>query len=96
MGWRDCLEKEGARLVTPWLGGRRIFRRGRAWRVFGDLPREYGWYEWGVQGRVAQLIGPYEADLSYTWSAAENRVSHGYLVGDRMVIEGPWLGSASR
>lgn len=87
MGWRDCLEDEGAHLVTPWLGGRRIYRERRVWRVRGELPREYGWYEWRTVGRIAELVGPHEADFDYTSSIAPHTVSCGYLVGDRMVME---------
>lgn len=83
MGWRDCLEDVGAHVVTPWLGGRRIYREGRAWRVSGDLPREYGWYVWRTRGRVAELVGPHEADFDYGVCGA----SYGYLVGDRLVTD---------
>ncbi len=87
MGWQDCLEDEGARLVIPWLGGRRIYKEGRAWRVLEELPREYGWYEWGCQGRVALCLGRHEADLDYV-AAAFCGVKRGYLVGNRMVVDG--------
>ena len=86
MAWQDLLEHSDVRLVTPWLGGRRIHREGRTWCVSGALPREYGWYEWEIQGRTARLVGPHEMDFDYMAGPWDRRRDRGYLVGNRMVL----------
>jgi hypothetical protein len=85
MGWEELLQDATpSRLVMPWLGGRRIYRDDRAWRVDGKLPREFGWYLWNLVGRNALLLEEAEPDLSY---GETDPMIRGYLVGDRLV---PW------
>jgi hypothetical protein len=83
MSWKDLLQDAApASLVMPWLGGRRVYKEGRAWRVAGDLPRELGWYEFDVTGRRARVRGAAEMDPEYGRSWLRNY--HGYLIGDRL------------
>lgn len=72
------------RLVIPWLGGRRVYRDGRAWKVDGRVPREFGWYLWTISGRTARKIGESAADPDYGDGSVTAR---GYLVGDRFIPE---------
>lgn len=81
MGWQDLLEPS-SRLVMPWLGGRRVYRGGRTWRVSGRLPGEFGWYEFEVAGLRARLICAAEPDLEY---GDDWHKSLGYLVGNRLI-----------
>lgn len=84
MGWQDLLSESSGRLVAPWLGGRRIFRGSRAWRVSGGYPREFGWYSWDLNGRKANKVEVSDPDPDYGdgWE-----ICRGYLVGDRFVHE---------
>lgn len=80
MGWQDLLSGPSGLLAAPWLGGRRIFSGIRSWRVEGDLPREFGFYEWRTLGRKASLVCEAEFDSSLAGPSLM-----GYLVGDRFV-----------
>ncbi len=82
MGWEDLLSESSGRLTAPWVGGRRIYSGSKAWRVQGNLPREFGFYVWDLNGRKATLVEQTEPDPSYGegWE-----VCKGYLVGDRFI-----------
>jgi len=85
MGWRDHLQPEEQRTCTfPWLGGRRVRSATQAWRIDGVLPREFGWYEFGLSGRNATLVGPAEPDERY---GSDRPYISGYAVGDRFIPE---------
>lgn len=84
MGWQELLEAPSGHLVAPWLGGRRIYSIGRAWRVPNRLPREFGWYLWELRGRTASWLRKHEPDPSYSDGKV---VAKGYLVGDRFIPE---------
>jgi hypothetical protein len=82
-GWRDLLGQSSGCLVIPWLGTRRIFTKdGRALRVVGRTPADFGWYLWEVSGRTATCSQAHEADHDYGESLPKEQ---GYLVGDRYV-----------
>ena len=83
MDWREYIE-EDAHLVMPWLGGRRIHREGRSWRVVEEPP-EYGWYSWVVRGREARFDSPCDQDPEYRYDAWARKMVHGYLIGNRLV-----------
>jgi len=85
MGWRDLLEQPSARLVAPWLGGRRIHRDGRTYRVL-EKPEEYGWYVWEVSGREVKLLDRHEPDLDYTPGPWACRL-RGHLIGNRLITD---------
>lgn len=82
MGWKDLLQKEDERLVAPWvgipLGSLRTF--DRSWSIQGRLPREFGWFEFRLQGQHARFLGP--ADPTQGKLRYQVR---GYLVGDQLV-----------
>jgi len=69
----------------PWLGGRKVHKRGRTWRVTGELPREFGWYEFELTGgRTASSWVHCHPDADY----ANGRVlTKGYVIGDRFIPE---------
>jgi hypothetical protein len=81
MGWEDLLESGGDRRVIPWLGGRRVYRDGRIWRL-KRLPVEHGWYTFNLAGRKANKEIKAEQDPEYGkgWQRVE-----GYLVGNRLI-----------
>lgn len=84
MVWRDLIQEDEER-VLPWTGGRLIYQNGRAWRIEGPLPREYGWYLFQVSGnRLATLKGPAESNPEYEKG---HWLSRGYLVGDRIIFD---------
>lgn len=85
MSWRELLQKPDDRLVMPWLGGRRVFHRNRAWKVTGDLPGEFGWYEFAVAGRRAVCAEPAEP-CDHCWGGWKYK--YGYLIGDRFIHMG--------
>jgi hypothetical protein len=66
----------------PWLGGKRVYREGRAWRVFAPYPQEHGWYKWKLGGRKAIAEEGAETDPDYgdDWPTLK-----GYLVGNRLI-----------
>jgi hypothetical protein len=84
MGWRDFVGQSPDALVAPWLGGSRLYRDARQWRIDGALPAELGWYRWQLNGRRAVNPQPVEADPSYGESWPTDR---GYLIGDRFVSQ---------
>lgn len=82
MGWRDLLGSP-SQAVYPWLGGRQIYGQSRAYKIDGELPREFGWYLFACDaGRRVKLLSPADPDPTYfeTLHAAQ-----GYLVGNRFV-----------
>jgi len=83
VGWQDLLLSSD-HLVAPWLGGRRVYRDVRAWKVEGRLPREFGWYLWEIRGRSVKQREEHEADPDYGEGSITAR---GYLVGDRFIPE---------
>lgn len=83
MGWRDLLETS-SRLVIPWLGGERLYRDGRTWRICSPKPKEFGWYEWAVQGRRATYFGRAEPAPDYLQFWLGQKLT-GYLVGNRFI-----------
>lgn len=84
MSWRELVQETSARLVIPWLGGRRIYRGGRTWRIDKALPREFGWYLFELAGRRAELVEEAQPDPDYGdgWKRET-----GYLIGNRII---PW------
>ena len=85
MGWQSLVRDGELTDVFPWLGGRKIYSKERAWRVVGDLPREFGWYRFELAaGRSAKLLEPCDPDPLYI----EGRTTvRGYVVGDRFIPE---------
>jgi hypothetical protein len=84
MGWQDLVAKsvEGF-AVVPWLGGRKIYKQGRTWRVEGALPRVFGWHRFGLMsGRTAVFMFEEELDPEYETGKTTVR---GYVVGDRFI-----------
>jgi hypothetical protein len=82
MGWQDLLVENASRLTIPWLGGRRIYREGRTWRVYGPVPQEHGWYEWKLGGRRAIAEKAVEPDPDYGEDYPKLK---GYLIGNRLI-----------
>ena len=84
MGWRDLLQTEDERIVLPWVGGRSLRLRERAYSVDAALPPEHGWYTFRLRGRKAFVEGdpidPRPELLDFPVK--------GYLVGDRIVADG--------
>jgi len=83
MSWRGLLQQKDEVISAPWTGGRILRKGGRTWEVDGRLPREFGWYSFGLNARKAALkdkCDPNPEVLSHTVS--------GYLVGDRLVADG--------
>jgi len=80
MGWKDLLQVKGETIVLPWIGGRVLRQAERSWTLDGPLPREHGWYTFGLAGRKARLNGPAES----TAGLLRQQV-RGYLVGDWIV-----------
>ncbi len=83
MGWRDLLQTEEESVISPWVGGRSLRTRDRAWTLLGRLPPEHGWYTFAATGRKARLGGPAQPRED-----ALSGVLRGYLVGDRLLPDG--------
>jgi hypothetical protein len=84
VGWRDLLQTGDERLVLPWLGGRSLRSRERAYTLEGALPAEHGWYTFRPRGRKATVEGD---AVDPRPELLDFRV-RGYLVGDRIVADG--------
>ena len=89
MSWKSLLQKTGETKVFPWISGRLLHSGDRIWHIEGRLPREPGWYEFKLSGRKAEYSrsaiiadGP-----GIDYSCLQDLV-HGYLVGDRLIIDG--------
>jgi hypothetical protein len=83
MAWKDLLSRPDESVVAPWLGGRSLRIRSRAWTLDGALPREVGWYRFALAGRRATAAGKADVQLE-----ALRHDVRGYLVGDRLVSDG--------
>lgn len=81
MGWRDLLQKEET-VTLPWTGGGSVHSESRAFKL-ETRPREHGWYSFEVEGK--RITGHAPADP--TPEILGHSVK-GYLVGDRLVIDG--------
>jgi len=88
MGWKDLLQKADETLVFPWIGGRILRRESRTWVLDGPSPNEHGWCIFALEGRRARLFGRTDPVPE-----ALNRVTQGYLVGDRLIPDGIWVNS---
>lgn len=85
MGWRDQLNQSSGEVVAPWLGGAKVYRDRRQWRLDGDdKPPELGWYRWTIGGRKVSQPQPIDADPDY---GASWQTTRGYLIGDRFVAQ---------
>jgi hypothetical protein len=80
--WSDLLQKKDERIVLPWLGGRKIRSGQRVWELH-VMPPEFGWYEFVLAGRHADVL----AEADPVADVFGERV-RGYLVGDRIVPDG--------
>jgi hypothetical protein len=81
MTWRDLLQTERETIVFPWVGGKSLrWTDDRVWTIEGRFPREFGWHEFGIQGRKAKVLRPVPAE-----PGSLSRKVRGYLVGDRIV-----------
>jgi hypothetical protein len=92
MGYRDLLQKEDERLVSPWIGGRSLHSGSRQWHIDGPLPKEHGWYTFVLLGRKARLGDDFDAAMAerpfeLPPGSLQDEVQ-GYLVGDRIVLDG--------
>jgi len=94
MGWKELVAEPGEGLaVFPWLGGRKIHRHGRTWKVIGRLPREFGWYTFNLgKNRSASLVlvgrrqEPAETSPDTEYWVGLTHTS-GYVIGDRFIPE---------
>lgn len=88
MGWQDLLARPDDAVVVPWTGGRDIRAAGRALKVRGALPADFGWHSFIVSGgRDATWKEPVDfPDLDTLFQG--KRLVRGYLVGDRLVPDG--------
>jgi hypothetical protein len=79
MSWRELLlEAQGPETrVLPWVGRLpKVHAPDRTYRLKGDPPPRAGWWEFRVQGREAELVGPAEPEEdAIPWRA------EGYVVG---------------
>lgn len=84
MTWRDLLQVEGETKVFPWVGGKALQGSDdRVWSIAGRTPREFGWYSFNLQGRRATVGDRVPAEPGLLGHKVQ-----GYLVGDRIVIDG--------
>lgn len=88
MSWRDLIEDADYERILPWYGHRKVHSPSRSWTLQGPLPPEHGWYAFDTTGgRFATLVSgePMDADPAYD---EVQDVFWGYLVGDRIIIDG--------
>lgn len=85
MGWKDLLQKEET-ITLPWVGGKYLQSLNRTWQIEGPLPREHSWVEFKVGARKATVIRSVGIDYDVVMAALDHFV-HGYLVGDRIVLD---------
>jgi len=84
MSWRDLLETGRETIVFPWVGGKSLqWSDDRVWTIEGRLPREFGWHQFTLQGRRAKAAGTVPAEPGSLGYKVQ-----GYLVGDRIVMDG--------
>jgi hypothetical protein len=79
-GWRELLSKPGETIVSAWVGGRELRSGVQTWTIDGRLPRQEGWYRFGIEGRRARVKEAVEPETD-----SLRHLCRGYLVGDRLV-----------
>lgn len=80
--WMNLLQSETTRTL-PWVGGEQVHAPDRIFRLEGKRPREFGWYDFKVQGgRKIQLSSRERRDAP-PWSPS----ARGYVVGDRFISD---------
>ena len=79
MGWRDHLQIEDERHVSPWVGGRSLRSWDRVWQIADKLPPEHGWHEFRLEGRKARWAEPAAGP------GVLLELTRGYLVANRLV-----------
>lgn len=87
MSWQALVEKKSERTL-PWLGGQSVWDdQGRSWSLDGLRPPEVGWYvfDCGSNRRATWAQDDLWASLGAdAWPVT----ARGYLVGDRVVLDG--------
>lgn len=85
--WEDLIAPKTT-VGLPWLGGRSVTNGDRAWRVRGQLPPEYGWWRFVVDGGRGAVWaaeeGQAEPNVGFAAGTSAKRLQ-GYLVGDRFI-----------
>lgn len=82
MSWKDLLQENDQKtLIAPWIGGRVLRTSNRTWKIKNNLPNEYGWYVFDLQGRNAFILN--KSDVSNE-ELLINSIT-GYLVGNKFI-----------
>lgn len=85
MGWADLIGNSET-ITVPWTGGRTVVRGDRTFRLRGRTPPEFGWHQFSIDGsRNTRWTGAGETDFTY---GEGRKVVTGYLVGDRIILDG--------
>jgi hypothetical protein len=86
MGWRDLLNTSDKR-VLPWAGTPSLRVREQVWQISGPSPPEAGWWSWVCLGnrRAMWDVGAERSDAD---PSVLGFVVRGYVVGDRLVVDG--------
>lgn len=79
MGWRDLLKTDTESITLPWTGGGSLHSEDRTFKL-ATRPREFGWYQFKVDGKTATDPAPSDPALGLI-----KKPVSGYLVGDRLV-----------
>ena len=83
--WQTLLQAADETVTLRWTGGRELSSKSITWEIVGKLPGEFGWYTFKLNGRKA--FEPTAAEPVYEF-IPEPRSLKGYLVGDRLVVDG--------
>jgi len=73
--------------VLPWLGSRELRVKEQVWEVAGVRPPEFGWWRWSCDG-ARRACWDILTPLSDIDPAILSYVVKGYVVGDRLVVDG--------
>jgi hypothetical protein len=79
MSWRDLLKRDEESITLPWTGGGSLNSDSRVFKL-ARRPREFGWYRFKIDNRVATDPTPAEPIVDLL-----KKPVTGYLVGDRLV-----------
>ena len=82
MSWKDLLQSQDETIILPWLGGRTLSHGERSWKIEGNLPAEFGWYSFKLNGRKATVSEQADPNVDIFIDSHQ-----GYLIGNRIILD---------
>lgn len=83
--WQQLIQNGNVNITLPWLGGNKLYKKAQSWDLKGPNPREFGWYQFKQDQKNLKWI---ESDPIEVQEESFLDLCTGYLVGDRLILDG--------